>query len=147
MQHDGRTVGIRWVRRFLGVALLAALAVAAAPGGARAGDVSDIDSFRGLDVGDGQLSLDVENAPFGQVVRERLQPRTTINLVVSPEAENQQVTARLVNLHWVLVLDILVNRIGGVMVRKAPTLLQIDRPPAVKIDGTDQNLREAIQLI
>ena len=146
MRHDGRAVGIRWVRFFLCAALLAGLVAAGAPRGAAA-DASDIDSYRGLDVGDGHLSLDVENAPFGQVVRERLQPRTTINLVVSPEAEEQKVTARLVNLHWVLVLDILVNRIGGVMVRKAPTLLQIERPVPVKIDGTDQNLREAIQLI
>ena len=54
---------------------------------------------------------------------------------------------RLVDVHWVFVLDILVNRIGGVVVRKAPTLLQIERPTPVNMDGTDQSLREAIQLI
>jgi type II secretory pathway component GspD/PulD (secretin) len=100
-----------------------------------------------LDVGDGNLSLDVADAPFGQVVRERIQPRTTVNIVVSPDAEAQTVSLRVSNLHWVLVLDLLTRRIGGTMVRKAPTLLQIERPSPVTIDFTNADAVEVINSI
>src|SRR5688572_11151499 len=112
-------VGFRWGRLLGGLALLAVLALWVTPQSAGAAEIGDPETFRGYDVGDGRLSLDVEKAPFGQVVRERIQPRTTINLVVSPEAEALEVSVRLVDVHWVFVLDILVNRIGGVVVRKA----------------------------
>lgn len=134
--------------RFLTLALAcAALVLVLLPGSARAGDEGDPDSYRSFDVGDGKLSLDVQDALFGQVVRERIQPRTSVNLVVSPAAEEEKVTIRLVELHWVLVLDILTNRIGGVLVRKAPTLLQIERPLPVTMDYANAEAAEVITAI
>ena len=112
-----------------------------------AGGEADPESYRTLDVGDGKLSVDVADAPYGQVVRERIQPRTSVNIVVSPEAEAQTVSLRVVDLHWVLVLDLLTRRIGGSMVRRAPTLLQIERPSPVTIDFANADAVEVINSI
>lgn len=139
-----RRAPARWV---VGAALLALLALGLGAAPARAGDEGDPDSYRAFDVGDGRLSLDVQDALFGQVIRERVQPRTSVNLVVSPEAEAEKVTIKLVDLHWVLVLDILTKRMGGVLVRKAPTLLQIERPAPVTMDYNDAPAREVISAI
>ncbi len=145
------SVGSCWRRsgRLAARALLLVLGLLALGSGpeAFAGGEADPESYRTLDVGDGKLSVDVADAPFGQVVRERIQPRTSVNIVVSPEAEAQTVSLRVVDLHWVLVLDLLTRRIGGTMVRKALTLLQIERPQPVTIDFTNADAVEVINSI
>jgi len=144
-------VGTCWRRRagLAARALLLALGLLVLGTGreALAGGESDPESYRTLDVGDGRLSVDVADAPFGQVVRERIQPRTSVNIVVSPEAEAHTVSLRVVDLHWVLVLDLLTRRIGGTMVRRAHTLLQIERPSPVTIDFTNAEAIEVINSI
>lgn len=127
------------------VAGLSLLALPAAP--AQAGGDVDPEAYRIYDVGDGRLSLDVTQAPFGQVVRERIQPRTQVNLVVSPEAEAQPVSLRVSNLEWLLVLDLLTRQIGGSLVRTSPTLLQVERPAPVTIDFSNADAVEVIQAI
>ncbi|MFM8979245.1 MAG: type II secretion system protein GspD, partial [Planctomycetia bacterium] len=117
-----------------------------APAAHAGGDV-DPEAYRIYDVGDGKLSLDVADAPFGQVVRERIQPRTQVNIVVAPEAEAQLVRLRVTNLDWLLVLDLLTRSIGGTLVRTSPTLLQVQRPTPVTIDFTNADAVEVIQSI
>ena len=82
---EGRELllGSRALRRVLALALVATL-VALPLGRAQAGDDADPDSYRSLDVGSGVVTLDVQDAPFGQVVDELIQPRTRVNLIVAP---------------------------------------------------------------
>lgn len=132
----------------LAAAALLGLCVAVGqPPAARAGGDVDPEAYRIYDVGDGKLSLDVADAPFGQVVRERIQPRTQVNIVVAPEAEAQPVRLRVTNLDWLLVLDLLTRQIGGTLVRTSPTLLQVERPTPVTIDFTNADAVEVIQSI
>lgn len=145
---EGRELllGGRVVRRALALALVATL-VALPLGRAQAGDDADPDSYRSLDVGSGVVTLDVQDAPFGQVVEELIQPRTRVNLIVAPEAAEQPVSLRVADLHWVQALDALTERIGGVFVRKARNLVRIERPEPVKMDFKDEDVKTVIQRI
>jgi type II secretory pathway component GspD/PulD (secretin) len=130
-------------RTWIGAALAASLVLSfALP--AAAGDDSDPETYRQFNVGTGKVTLDVQDAPLGQVVEERLQPRTRVNIIVSPDAAEQRVTLRVVDLHWSQALDAMVERIGGVMVRKAPNLLRVERPAPVSIDFKDRPIEEVI---
>jgi type II secretory pathway component GspD/PulD (secretin) len=114
---------------------------------ARAGEDADPETFRTLDVGSGVVTLDVQDAPFGQVVEELIAPRTRVNIIVAPEAADQPVSLRVADLHWVQALDALTERIGGVMIRKARNLLRIERPEPVKMDFKDEEVKTVIQRI
>ena len=109
-----------------------------------AGESADPDSYRSYDVGDGLVTIDVQDAVLGQVVAERIQPRTRVNIIVAPEAAEQRVSLRVVDLHWVQALSAMVERIGGVMVRKANNLLRIERPQPVSFTFTDEDVRNVI---
>jgi type II secretory pathway component GspD/PulD (secretin) len=126
-------------------ALLAGFLAAGSP--SRAGDGADPDSYRGFDVGDGRVTLDVQDAAFGQVVSERIQPRTRVNILVSNEAAEQRVTIRVIDLHWVQALDAMVEKIGGVLVRKAPNLLRIERPRPITFAFKDEDVKNVISTI
>ncbi len=141
MGRDVRRAGAR----LAGVLALAWILGAGAV--AHAGDAADPDSYRAYDVGDGRVTLDVQDAVFGQVVAERIQPRTTVNIFVAPEAAEQRVTLRVVDLHWVQALDAMVEKIGGVMVRQATNLLRIERPQPVTFSFTDEDVRKVIVAI
>ena len=66
----------RWFSAvLLGAVVLGLVGRGATP--ARAAD-TDPDTFRALDIGDGLVTLDVQDAPFLQVVTERIQPRTRV---------------------------------------------------------------------
>lgn len=129
------------------IAGLAALVLigAGAPS-ARAGD-ADPEAFRTHDVGNGLVTLDVADATFHQVVRDLIQPRTRVNIIVSPKAADARVTLRVVDLHWVQALDALVEQIGAVMVRKAVNLLRIERPDPIDFSFTDREITEVITAI
>jgi len=115
-----------------------------AGGQAFAKDDVDPDSYRSFDVGGGLVTLDVQDATLGEVIRERIQPRTRVNIQVAPAAADLKVTLRVVDLHWVLTLDALVENIGGFMVRRAPNLLKIERPKPITIAFDDENIRTVI---
>ncbi len=112
-----------------------------------AGEAADPDSYREFDIGDGTVTIDVQDALLGQVVADRIQPRTRVNIIVAPEAAEQKVTMRVIDLHWIQTLDAMVERIGGVMVRKAPNLLRIERPLPVTFDFDQTDVREVITSI
>ena len=135
---------VRWAAT---VVLAVASVTFFSPGLVQASDPADPDSFRSLDVGQGLVTLDVQDAPFGQVVAEVIQPQTRVNLIVSPQAAEQIVSLKVVDLHWVQALDALTERIGGVMVRKAQNLLRIERPEPVEIDFEDEEVKTVIQAI
>ena len=105
------------------------------------------DSYREYDIGDGTVTLDVQDAPFGQVVADRIQPRTRVNIVVAPEAQEQQVTLQVLNLYWVQTLDALVAAIDGVMIREGANLIRIERPLPVTFEFTDEDVRSVITAI
>ncbi len=116
-------------------------------GPALAKDDADPDSYRAFDVGGGLVTLDVQDAPFGEVIRERIQPRTRVNIQVSPAAADLPVTLKVVDLHWVLALDAMTEKVGGFMVRRAPNLLKIERPKPITIAFDDENIRTVITRI
>src|SRR5262245_49325894 len=146
-------MGIATPRRaglILRASLIAALvAVACAlPRTARA-DESAVDpsTYREFDVGDGRVTFDVTEAPFGQVVRERIQPKSRVNIYVAPEAENERVTLRVVDLYWVHALDMMAEKINGVLVRKSINLLRVERPLPLEMQFENEEISKVIGLI
>jgi type II secretory pathway component GspD/PulD (secretin) len=123
-----------------------ALSLGIGSGVATAGE-ADPETYRALDIGDGLVTLDVQDALFGDVVRERIQPRTRVNIVVSPEAAEQKVTLRVVDLHWVQALDAMAEKVGAILVRKATNLLKIERPSPVTMSFQDEDVRKVIKNI
>ena len=102
----------RWAAR-LRVPILAALALAGAcfvrP---VAADQEELQAaqVREFDIGDGLVTFDVTEQPFGQIVTERIQPKTRINLFVTPEAASERVTLRVVALHWTQALSLMAEK-------------------------------------
>lgn len=129
------------------VVLSSILGLALMSGAALAKDDADPESYRSLDVGGGLVTLDVQDAPFGQVVEQRIQPRTRVNIIVAPAAAEQVVTIKVVDLHWIQALDAMAERIGAVLVRKAPNLLRIERPKPITMSFTDLDINEVITAI
>jgi type II secretory pathway component GspD/PulD (secretin) len=143
--HMDQTRRARWFPAvLLGAVVLGLVGRGATP--ACAAD-TDPDTFRALDIGDGLVTLDVQDAPFLQVVTERIQPRTRVNIYVTPEAGEQRVTLRVVDLHWVQALQALTERIGGSLVKKASNLLRVERPQPVTMSFTDEDVRKVISSI
>jgi type II secretory pathway component GspD/PulD (secretin) len=135
-------------KRAARAALLGAAALALAGAPALAGDTRfDATSFREFDIGDGRVTFDVSDAPFGEVVAQRIQPRTRVNLIVAPEAAEERVTLRVVDLHWIQALNALTERINGALVREGTNLLRIERPIPVTIEVENEELSKVIQLI
>ena len=132
---------------FLSLALigLACLLQVGAP--VQADERADPESYRGYDVGGGLVTLDVNDAPFGEVVRERIQSRTRVNIDVSREAMDLPITLKVVDLHWVLALEAMANKIGAFLVRRAPNLLVIERPKPIEMQFTDEDIKEVINQI
>lgn len=125
-----------------GLALLGVLAPAAL-----ADDRLEPSAFREWDLGDGRVTFDVVEAPFGDVVAQRIQPKTRVNLLVAPEAAGEKVTLKVVDLHWVHALQALAERIGATMVRKSSNLIRIERPMPVVMSFTDQDIAQVIDQI
>jgi type II secretory pathway component GspD/PulD (secretin) len=126
----------------LGVALVLSLGAEA-----RAGDAADPETYRSYDVGGGLVTLDVQDAPFGQVVREQIQTRTRVNIDVSKAAADLPVTIKVVDLHWILALDAMCDKIGAFLVRKAPNLLVVERPKPVEMAFDDEDVKVVIKRI
>jgi type II secretory pathway component GspD/PulD (secretin) len=107
----------------------------------------DPSSFREYDIGDGRVTFDVSDAPFGEVVTQRIQPRTRVNLIVAPEAADERVTLRIVDLHWIQALNALSERINGALIREASNLIRIERPIPVSVTVENEDLAKVIKLI
>ncbi len=107
----------------------------------------DPQSYAQYDIGGGLVTLDVQEAPLGQVVEQRLQPRTRVNIIVSPEAQDQLVTLKVVDMHWIQALDIMAERVGAVLVRRAQRYLRVERPKPISITFTDREITEVITAI
>jgi type II secretory pathway component GspD/PulD (secretin) len=129
------------------VAVCALVALVLATVGTARADELDPDSFRALDIGDGRVTFDVQEAVFGQVVAERIQPRTRANIFVSPEAADLRVTLRVVDLHWTQALDALAEKVNANIVRRSTNLLRIERPEPVTFSFTDEDIRTVITTI
>ncbi len=150
-------MSIRSVRRAPWMAAASLLGLAALLGGpsrsplgggsAAAEDRSDPATYREYDVGDGRVTFDVTDAPLKQVIAERIQPKTKVNLIVAPEAENERVTLRVVDLHWVWALDTMVEKIGGALIRKAPNLLRIERPMPLVMSFENEDIGKVVTTI
>ncbi len=132
---------------FVGAALVAIVCALGLGSPALAGDGVDPAVYRQWDVGDGRITLDVQDALFGEVVENLIRPRTRINIFVSEDAAAQRVTVRAVNLHWMRVLSEMTDRISGVLVREDRNLIKIERPRPFSYTFEDQTLAEIVQSI
>jgi type II secretory pathway component GspD/PulD (secretin) len=132
---------------FAGAALLAITLALGLGSPALAGEGVDPAVYRQWDVGDGRITLDVQDALFGEVVENLIRPRTRINIFVSEDAAAQRVTVRAVNLHWMRVLSEMTDRISGVLVREDRNLIKIERPRPFSYTFEDQTLAEIVQSI
>jgi type II secretory pathway component GspD/PulD (secretin) len=127
-------------------ASLAVGAVAAAPSSADETTVEP-SSYREYDVGDGRVTFDVVDTSFGDIVKERIQPKTRVNIDVAPEAADAKLTLRVIDLHWVYALDTMASKINGVLVRRSPNLLRIERPQPIEMTFTNEEISKVINLI
>ena len=81
----------------------------------------------------------------GRSWRARIQPRTRVHIEVVEAAKNLTVTGKFVDVHWVLVLDTLTEKVGGFLVRKAPNFLKVTKPKEVKMSFTNADIIDVIQ--
>lgn len=137
------TLGNRFAR---GAMICAAFAMLMLGGIAAANDI-DPAVYQQYDVGNGRVTLDVQDAAFGDVVRQLIQPRTRVNIFIAPEALNERVTIRAVDLHWSRVLSEMTRRIGGVMITKDRNLIQVEKPPAFSYSFDQVDIKEIIDTI
>lgn len=139
---------LKSVRASFGVIAVAlvAFAVVFGAGFATADDV-DPAVYRQYDIGDGKLTLDVQDAVFGDVVDQLIRTRTNVNIFVSEEAAAERITLRVADLHWSLVLTEMTDKIGGVLIRKDRNLIKIERPTPFSYDFEDQPVAEVIKSI
>ena len=136
--------------RFPLIVILALWGVASLLSGsssAVAGEAADPETYRSYDVGGGLVTMDVQDAPFGQVVRDLIQPRTRVNIDVAKEAQDLPISIRVVDLHWILTLDAMADKIGGFLVRRAPNLLVVQRPKPVEMAFQDEDVKIVINQI
>jgi hypothetical protein len=68
--------------------------------GGRAIAANEASSLREFDIGDGKVTFDVADATFEQVVTQKIQPKTRVNLIVAPQAKTEKVTLRVLDLYW-----------------------------------------------
>jgi len=108
---------------------------------------NDASSLREFDVGDGKVTFDVADATFEQVVSQKIQPKTRVNLIVAPQARTEKVTLRVLDLYWADALQAMAEQINGVLVRRSLNLLRVEKPPLVTIDATDEDINQVIKLI
>lgn len=115
--------------------------------GGRAIAANEASSLREFDIGDGKVTFDVADATFEQVVTQKIQPKTRVNLIVAPQAKTEKVTLRVLDLYWADALQAMAEQISGVLVRKSLNLLRVEKPPLVTIDATDEDINQVIKLI
>ncbi len=133
----------RRIPRWVAVSALALVAL----GGRVHAAGNDASSLREFDVGDGKVTFDVADATFEQVVSQKIQPKTRVNLIVAPQAKAEKVTLRVLELYWADALQAMAEQISGVLVRKSLNLLRVEKPPLVTIDATDEDINQVIKLI
>lgn len=104
-------------------------------------------SLREFDVGDGRVTFDVADAPFEQVVAQRIQPKTRVNIIVAPLARTETVSLRVLDLYWADALQAMTEQISGVLVRKSLNLLRVEKPPLVTISAQNEDIKQVIDLI
>jgi type II secretory pathway component GspD/PulD (secretin) len=104
-------------------------------------------TVREFDIGDGLVTFDVTEQPFGQIVTERIQPKTRINLFVTPEAASERVTLRVVALHWTQALGLMAEKINGTIIKTSLNLIRIERPMPLEISFENAEIGEVIKTI
>jgi len=108
---------------------------------------TDPASYREFDIGDGNVTFDVTDAPLGQVVSERIQPKTRVNIFVTPEAAAERVSLKVVDLHWIYALDAMAEKINGVLIRKSSKLLRVERPLPIEMGFENEDIGKVIKAI
>lgn len=94
----------------------------------------------------GEVTLDVRDAPLGEVVEE-VRERAGVALFVAPHLEGERVTLRLREADWRVAAAVLA-RLGRCRLRELEGgALLLDRPPTVSVRLVDADLRQAILLL
>src|SRR5262245_23059728 len=135
----------RWRAPILGaLALVGVFCAKPSPASAEGLEAATVREF---DIGDGLVTFDVTEQPFGQIVTERIQPKTRINLFVTPEAASERVTLRVVALHWTQALSLMAEKINGTIIPVGINLIRVERPLPLELTFENAEISEVIKTI
>jgi type IV pilus assembly protein PilQ len=96
--------------------------------------------------GPGDVTIDVVERPLKDVVAY-IQDRTDVNIVLSKEAEDIPVTAKLKNLPWREALEVLAERAGAQLDERSSNLIRVEKPPRVTFEFDNAPVRTVIKAI
>jgi type II secretory pathway component GspD/PulD (secretin) len=92
------------------------------------------------------ITLDVKDRPLKDVV-EFVRGKTAVNIIVSPDAEQQKVTINIRDLPWEKALELIAENAECVLVRDGANLLKVEKPPQVSFEFEDADIRKVISVI
>jgi type IV pilus assembly protein PilQ len=96
--------------------------------------------------GPGEVTIDVVERPLRDVVAY-ITEKTDVNIVLSREAEDIPVTAKLRNLPWREALAVIVERAGAQLDERSANLIRVEKPPRVTFEFENASARTVIKAI
>jgi type IV pilus assembly protein PilQ len=99
-----------------------------------------------LEVGVGDVSLDVQDRPLEEVVQALRERSGNTNIVVAPGIADA-VTIHLVNVPWRRALDLVCRKAGCVVSDQGDGVLRVEKPPRVTFYFPDTDLRKVVDAI
>jgi type IV pilus assembly protein PilQ len=96
--------------------------------------------------GPGEVTIDVVERPLRDVIAYIME-KTDVNIVLSREAEDIPVTAKLRNLPWREALAVIVERAGAQLDERSANLIKIEKPPRVTFEFDNASARTVIKAI
>ena len=99
-----------------------------------------------LGKGPGEVTFDVVERPLRDVVAY-IQEKTDVNIVLSKEAEEIPVTAKLKNLPWREALEVVAERAGAQLDERSSNLIRLEKPPRVTFEFDSAPVKTVIKAI
>jgi type IV pilus assembly protein PilQ len=94
----------------------------------------------------GNITLDVKDRALKDVV-EYFRDKTSVNIIVSPEAEGEKVTLTIKDLYWLKALELVAEHAECILEQDGPKLIHVRKPPQVSFDFQDADVRKVISVI
>jgi type IV pilus assembly protein PilQ len=101
-----------------------------------------------MDIGDGKVAfIDVRGRTLGEVVEQRIRDRTRVNLILTKEASEAQVTIKIQDLHWLTALELLAEKAECILERVSPVLIRVSRPERVTFSFEQEEITKVVGVI
>jgi type IV pilus assembly protein PilQ len=94
----------------------------------------------------GTITLDVRDRSLLDVVNF-IRDKTSVNIIVSAEAEQTKVTLSVRDLHWFAVLKLASEKAECIVVAEGKNLVKVEKPPQVTFEFDDADIRKVISMI